>query len=182
MATENQIAANRLNSQKSTGPRTPEGKARSSQNAVRHGILARGLVLRTEDPAQFQALVDGFYADFQPTGVTELTLVDIMIGARWRMLRVSNFETAGLDLQFEQFRHSDAAAGLPPEATTAMRASHAWQSLGKSSGALDLMGRTEARLQRQFDSAFDRLQFLWAAKARNPDAPNSPDAVVSTEN
>ena len=76
-----------------------------------------------------------------------------MIAALWRMLRVSNLETAGIDLQYEQFRHSAASAGLPPEATTAMRASYAWQSMGKSVGALDLMGRTEARLQRQFDSA-----------------------------
>ncbi len=46
MTTEAQVAANRLNAQKSTGPRTPEGKGVVSQNAVKHGLLAREGVLR----------------------------------------------------------------------------------------------------------------------------------------
>jgi hypothetical protein len=156
MATEKQICANRLNALKSTGPRTPDGKARSSQNATRHGLLARRLVLRTEDLSQFQELADGFHDDIQPDGVAETNLVDIMVAARWRMLRVANLETAALDLQYEQFR-SDPASALPPEATVDMRASHVWQALCKPPASLDFMGRSEARLQRQFDSAFDRL-------------------------
>ena len=42
MATEKQIAANRLNALKSTGPRTPQGKLVSSLNNTRHGMLANG--------------------------------------------------------------------------------------------------------------------------------------------
>jgi hypothetical protein len=53
MATEAQIAANRLNAQKSTGPRTPEGKEKVSQNAVTHGLLARAAVLHGEDWEEF---------------------------------------------------------------------------------------------------------------------------------
>jgi hypothetical protein len=45
MATEAQIEANRANAQKSTGPRTPEGKEKAAQNALKHGLLAREAVV-----------------------------------------------------------------------------------------------------------------------------------------
>ena len=53
MTTEKQLRANRKNAKKSTGPNTPEGKARSSKNALKHGLLARDAVLPGEDPADF---------------------------------------------------------------------------------------------------------------------------------
>ncbi len=59
-----------------------------------------------------------------------------------------------------------------------MRAGHAWQSMGKSAGALHLMGRTEARLQRQFDSAFDRLARLRELRPDQNEQTNPiPDAA-----
>ena len=54
MASDAQIVANRLNAQKSTGPRTAEGKAVVSQNAVKHGLLARQAVIVGEDPGEFE--------------------------------------------------------------------------------------------------------------------------------
>jgi len=53
MATQPQILANRLNAQKSTGPRTPEGKAAVAQNALKHGLCARRDVVITESQADF---------------------------------------------------------------------------------------------------------------------------------
>jgi hypothetical protein len=57
MATEAQINANRANARKSTGPRTPEGKAVVSQNAVTHGFLARETVIHGEDQSQFAGAI-----------------------------------------------------------------------------------------------------------------------------
>ena len=54
MASVAQIRANRLNAQKSTGPRTAEGKAAASQNAAKHGLLAEQVVIKGEDPAEFE--------------------------------------------------------------------------------------------------------------------------------
>jgi hypothetical protein len=45
---------NRRNSTRSTGPRTPEGKARSRFNAVKHGMSATPPVLPGEDPDAFR--------------------------------------------------------------------------------------------------------------------------------
>lgn len=54
-STDRQIAANRLNAQRSTGPRTPAGKAKVSVNALRHGLTAREVILPNENPDDFDA-------------------------------------------------------------------------------------------------------------------------------
>ena len=56
MATDKQIAANRLNAQNSTGPRTDDGKRRSRRNAFRHGLTAETVIDIHEDPAAYRAL------------------------------------------------------------------------------------------------------------------------------
>ena len=55
MASVAQIEANRLNAQKSTGPRTPEGKEKASRNAVKHGLLAGQMVIHGEDPREYDS-------------------------------------------------------------------------------------------------------------------------------
>jgi len=72
MATEARILANRANAQKSTGPRTPEGKAVVSQNAVTHGFLARETVISGEDPGQFEFYRDRMLGELAPVGDAEL--------------------------------------------------------------------------------------------------------------
>ena len=62
MATDKQIQANRRNARKSTGPKTEEGKARSRNNALRHGLTAELAVLPHEDPHQYEELRAGFIA------------------------------------------------------------------------------------------------------------------------
>ena len=54
MATAAKVSANRRNAEKSTGPRTAEGKAAAAQNAVKHGLWARAPVLMHEDPQEFE--------------------------------------------------------------------------------------------------------------------------------
>ena len=66
MITDAKIHANRLNAQRSTGPRTPAGKARVAQNAIRHGILCDQAVLPTEDRRQFEVFRDALVGDLAP--------------------------------------------------------------------------------------------------------------------
>ena len=54
MTTDKQIEANRRNAEKSTGPRSEEGKARSSMNAIKHGLRAEQPVILGENPADYQ--------------------------------------------------------------------------------------------------------------------------------
>jgi hypothetical protein len=94
-ASESQIAANRANAQNSTGPRTAEGKARSRQNALKHGLTAKCPVLPSEDPAEFTAFVDALFEDLTPCGATEALLVDQISVTAWRLKGAPDFE-AGL--------------------------------------------------------------------------------------
>ena len=89
-------AANRANAKRSTGPRTAAGKARSSLNALRHGILARAAFnLTIEGPGrrkQFAALVAGLAQEFQPQTTTEHLMVQQLAGCYWRLAKVWRYE------------------------------------------------------------------------------------------
>ncbi|MBN2128115.1 MAG: hypothetical protein JW741_01410, partial [Sedimentisphaerales bacterium] len=87
MVTEAQMAANRLNAQKSTGPRTAEGKAKVAQNAVKHGLLARDAVIRGEDPDEFALFRDEMLDELAPVGALESMLAGRIVGLAWRLRR-----------------------------------------------------------------------------------------------
>jgi hypothetical protein len=81
MASLAQLNANRLNAQRSTGPRTDAGKAATRFNALKHGIEARSLVIPGEDPAELEALALDYRTQFHPEGPLERFLVDTLIRA-----------------------------------------------------------------------------------------------------
>src|SRR5690242_17419611 len=92
MATLAQLTANRLNSQKSTGPRSVEGKAASRFNALKHGLDANTTVLPGEDPAAYELLAANYRDEFQPATQSEAFHVDIMIDADWQKRRYKKVE------------------------------------------------------------------------------------------
>ena len=95
MSTQAQRKANRENAKKSTGPRTPEGKARSSQNAIKHGLLARDAVMADEDPAEYDRQLQILEENLFPKNAIEFELVLQIADSRWRMRRITRIE-AGL--------------------------------------------------------------------------------------
>ncbi len=123
----------------------------SSRNAVRNDLLSRAFVLESECASRFEALVDSFYAEYQPVTPTETALVDAMATARWRLLRLSNLEVSAVD---HAYAEADSTLSIP------LRTLLAYRSAADSSRSMELMNRAEARLQLQFNSAFDRLRSL----------------------
>ena len=89
--------ANRRNAQQSTGPRTPQGKARSARNATSHGIFCRDLVLPGENEGLFHATRDGFIDALKPQDAAQLALVDTAVSARWRLNRCQFAEATLLE-------------------------------------------------------------------------------------
>jgi len=76
-----QRAANTANAQHSTGPRTPEGQTRSSQNARTHGLTARDLIVATDEREEFEELLSGYQSGVKPQGAIQQTLFDELVGA-----------------------------------------------------------------------------------------------------
>jgi hypothetical protein len=94
MASVAQIQANRSNAQKSTGPRTAEGKAAASQNAVKHGLLAEQVVIHGEDPAEFDLYREGMLEELAPVGVVESMLAERAVSLAWRLRRAERLQSA----------------------------------------------------------------------------------------
>jgi len=92
MSTASQIAANQKNAQLSTGPTSPDGKAKSSLNAVKTGLTGRTILLPGDDAAAYEAHVAGFFARHQPVGDEERNLVQSLADTEWRLLRIPALE------------------------------------------------------------------------------------------
>ena len=87
----------------STGPRTEEGKQRSSQNAIKHGLFARKLVLLDgETEQQFDELHERYRAEYKLCGATEDGLVRRLTELDWRLKRVFNLEGAAIEDAIEK--------------------------------------------------------------------------------
>jgi hypothetical protein len=176
MATDKQIEANRRNAAKSTGPRTPHGRAASSRNALRHGLLSKTVVLQSECPTRFEASVASLYAEHAPVTPTECTLVDTMASARWRLMRLANLEAASVD---HELANGPTAATETAELSLPVRTALAYRRATDSGRSLELMNRAEARLQQQFNSALDRLLLLRAARPVSPAPEQAPEDLAA---
>jgi hypothetical protein len=92
MATAAQILANRANAQKSTGPRTVEGRTASSLNALKHGADAASVIIPGEDPAEYDRIVAEYHRDLQPQCALEELQVNIIIHSDWQRRRLQRIE------------------------------------------------------------------------------------------
>ena len=116
MASPAQLNANRLNAQRSTGPRSEEGKATSRFNALKHGIEARSLVIPGEDPAELEALALDYHNQFQPTGPLESFLVNSLVRADWSRRRYTRIEGGILQAAMARGESAtDALTGKPAQ-------------------------------------------------------------------
>ena len=97
MSTEEQINANRQNAQKSTGPKTDEGKAVVSKNAIKHGLFAAEAVITGEDPAVYEAYHDQFLAEWKPVGMVESMLAERIVSLSWRLQRAERMQNQVMD-------------------------------------------------------------------------------------
>jgi len=91
MSTQKQTKANRQNAQKSTGPKTDEGKATVSQNAVKHGLFAES-VIKGENEGDYEAFHDNFFAKLDPIGAVELFLAERAANLAWRLRRAERMQ------------------------------------------------------------------------------------------
>ncbi len=96
-----QAMANRRNAMNSTGPRTPEGKATSSQNRLAHGLCSSTLLIRGESQAEFDSLLAEIRDAYRPATPEEQMLTDQLAEAQWRLNRARRVEAKTLNLLAE---------------------------------------------------------------------------------
>ena len=158
MSSLRMILAARNNAARSTGPATPEGKRRSSQNATRHGLLARCVVMQNESRTAFDALLAQHLDRLQPADGVEFGFIEEMVSSYWRMRRAWGLET--------RIFENHAKAQPPGDEIDRMAA--AFTDLA-ASPALNLMHRYETRLHCMYQRALHNLLLLRAAgnAARN---------------
>jgi hypothetical protein len=106
MTSRKRAETNRQNAQKSTGPRSPEGKARSSANALKHGLSAKQVVLPDEDWNKFEALRQSIFFELMPEGTLEEFYAEQISTCMWRLRRVYPIEVGilGRGQKIEEFR------------------------------------------------------------------------------
>ncbi len=108
MATPAQIEANRRNAEKSTGPQTAEGKARSCRNRLSHGFTSSVLFIAGEEREQFNLLLADLHNEFQPATASEQILLEKMAQNQWLSLRAWRLQSVALN--------APAAPGyMPPD-------------------------------------------------------------------
>lgn len=128
-----QIAANRENARRSTGPRTEEGKARAAQNARVHGLCSRQLhIAGGEEAAIFASLRDSLATELQPEGELELTHFEAILHARWNLRRCRMNEADLLASRPTPFRDPETRAALKTLAIYAGRHDRAAQRAEKA--------------------------------------------------
>jgi len=116
MATQRQLEANRRNA---AGPHkmSEEGKEAVRTNAIRHGLAAkRHIVLRGEDQSFYDELLNALLTDYAPANTQEEMLVHQIAEHHWRLLRARNMETAGFEVNLDEFakQFGEDPNSLPP--------------------------------------------------------------------
>lgn len=143
MTSERQIEANRQNAVKSTGPRTPGGKAVVALNSMKHGLLCREVLIQGESKADLVGFEKRLRAQLAPMGELELLLADRIISTAWRLRRTLVIEAAIFD-----------GNDIPSEAFTRYRGGE----------KMALLSRYETTLERSVYKALHELQRLQAAR------------------
>jgi hypothetical protein len=145
-------AASRQNGAKSRGPRSPEGKARSAQNALKHGMRAqKHLVLPDEDAAEFAALEAALLAELAPVGALQTVLARRVAVAAWRLARADRLEVE----VFEERGYCNASPGL------------ALMRDGNGTRSFETLLRYRGAAMAEFWRALRTLKALQAEQARD---------------
>jgi hypothetical protein len=156
MPSELKSATSRANGAKSHGPKTPEGKEISSQNALNHGFTAKKtIVLECENKEQFQEMLGYYTVTYQPGSAVEEDLISEMVSCRWRMQRLRVIETALLDSEMDR----DLPEIEIPE-DPGYQLAFAFRRLVDESRAISLASRYESRLHRIHERTHRTLREL----------------------
>ena len=152
MSTDAQLAANRANAARSTGPRTAAGKERAARNALRHGMSSKQLVVFDERAEDFARFNERMRAALAPADEFEEQLVERIVICQWRLRRTGRVEAAIINGGGRDFRRR----GFPPSADA---------GFVDAPFRMDSLSRYEAALERSLQRAYLNLERRQARRA-----------------
>ena len=161
MVSEAQMAANRLNAQKSTGPRTARGKVALARNALKHGLTAKTVVLFDESKTAFERFHQAQALDFEPRTAGECALVEQIATLGWRLRRASRAEAALLNGEAKR-RH----ARLVVDGPHPLFQIDASIMFDRFIHEMDTLTRYEVSIDRQLNRAIALLERLQMQRSR----------------
>jgi hypothetical protein len=172
MTTPAQYAANRLNAEKSHGPTTPTGKARSKMNALRHGLTARVVVLPSEDMDAYNAFSKEIVDSLDAQMPVERQFAQTVADNQWRINRIRSIEDGMLGMgHFEAAGDFDCPS---PEIHSAMTAARAFRDDSKSFVNLSIYE------QRLTGPLYGGLSAAPLDEGVPPPAPRTPNRAPRT--
>jgi hypothetical protein len=200
MSTEAQIKANRLNAQKSTGPRTAEGQAVVSQNAVKHGLFAHENVIKCEKQSDFDHFREELLAGLAPVGGVEAMMAERIVSLSWRLKRVERMNSEAIDVMiakietdsFERRQRREAGLVDPEDERSELVLGWATNKDFSGSSVLERLLTYEKRIESSLYKAMNELQKLQRtrekeeAEVRQPAIPipindNPHEAAIHSE-
>lgn len=159
MVTNKQLIANRENARKG-GPKTVEGKAVVSRNALKHGLTGRDLLIGNEKLADVERFRKSFYDDLSPQGAVETMYVDIIWSSAWRYIMAVNAESNYLEARLDD--------NLFDSHNKPRLASHIWEAViiqeVQYNNPLALLHRYQTSYERRMYKALHELERLQAAR------------------
>ena len=194
-ASKKQIKANRKNAQKSSGPKTEQGKTIATRNAVKHGLYSRNILIDAprlkEDPAEFETLLDQLYSELEPKTLFQEHLVRKIALCLWRSRRAVIAETAEINDRIRDIDSSWETKRLigrlldcnvdddeSPEDREKIFANEA-ERRSLPSNSRDIM-HYEMRLDRQMFRAYRLLELLQLRDRLNEISDEHVSNTVST--
>ena len=195
MATTAQKLANRNNSQKSTGPKSDEGKAVVSQNAVKHGLFAAEAVISGENPADYQLYRDSYLAELAPAGMLESMLAERIVSLAWRLQRAERMQNEVFEDMIERkvtnksarhhrenyCRNQGIRPGDPRFDLDLLPLGRIATSDWSNCSVLDRMMLYERRIENSLYKTINRLKQYQAIRQQKPDETSKPSPSAKDE-
>src|SRR5689334_6865028 len=196
---EKRLAANRENAKRSTGPRTKEGKERSSRNAVKHGFRAASFaVVRLEDLDEVEKFKADAVACYKPVNAQELIAVERIAMSQQLIFRGARLDagmfTSALNDVLDRTNNplipmdpdmvGDGDIEITRQQNRNYCIAEGFRRIAKESNAIGLMLRYRAQAEREYRRAvedFDRLKLLRAEMPNEPNVgvePPEPEDIV----
>ena len=174
---EQRAATNRANARWSTGPKSGEGKAVASLNAVKTGLTGRTVLLPSDDSAAYTDHIAEYQSEYQPVGLRERELVQSLADTSWRLKRIPGLELAiyarGRAEFAETFQHDDPAL---------IAGKIELETYLKYEKQLKNLQLQEARLTRRYEKESAELRSLQKERraAQQSEEKTKPGFVFST--